>query len=462
MAPALLIIDLQNDFVSPSGVLKDKHIPIAELLSHLGSACAVFKAHRWPIVTIRSEYLDAQINSDSQNPVRYLSRPPGDKYRDVPTNDEHLSGTHTGKRKFCAPGSEGAAFPAAVQELVTEHSDTTITKKWFSAFTDTELHAWLQNNKVENGPLYFAGVTANNCVLASLTDAFFYGYQVCVIRECVAATNPKLSQDAFKKIERYYGDVLSIQTLLSSASASANTAEPVNPRRILYWVNGSIPSWRVMLCLARKKLPYTRKRLHVMSTPKETRSADFAAINPRCKTPVLIDEDGTVVIESMAILQYLETYYPSPEPLVPQPVEKESYITTLQRFHESENLHNVFEDIELLFLPNWNESPNRERIVDAYRNTLAELAFWEGYLVTSEFVAGKVFSLADCALYPCLAYLVHRGLDLDTEGFAMLKAYHERVREMSCAVEAMPLKYETVGRNLFLRIYEIAEGAPKE
>ncbi|OCL09101.1 hypothetical protein AOQ84DRAFT_221225 [Glonium stellatum] len=419
MPPALLIIDLQNDFVSPSGVLKDKHIPIAELLTHLSSACAIFKAHGWPIVAIRSEYLDTQIKPDSQKPVRYLSRPPGDKCRDVPTNDEHLSGTHTGKRKFCAPGSTGAAFPAAVQELVSAYGDTIITEGWFSAFTETELHAWVVEKQKSKPALCTS--------------------QVRVIRECMAATSPSLSQDAFQKIERCYGQVLGIDAIFSTAAASA--AEPADPHRTLCWVSGSIPSWRVMLCLASGKLAYTRRRLHVVSTPKETRSAEFAAINPRCKTLVLIDEDGTVVIESMAILYYE---------------------TTLQRFHESENLHNVFEDIELLCLPRWKETSNRERIVDAYRNTLAELAFWEGYLKTNEFVAGKVFSLADCAFYPCLAYLVHRGLDLDKEEFGMLKTYYERVEEMSCAIEALSVKYETVGKNLFLRIYEIAGGSSKE
>lgn len=154
--------------------------------------------------------------------------------------------------------------------------------------------------KVKTGPLYFAGVTTNNCVLASLTDAFSHGYQVRVIRECMAATSPSLSQDAFQKIERCYGQVLGIDAIFSTAAASA--AEPADPHRTLCWVSGSIPSWRVMLCLASGKLAYTRRRLHVVSTPKETRSAEFAAINPRCKTLVLIDEDGTVVIESMAIL----------------------------------------------------------------------------------------------------------------------------------------------------------------
>jgi glutathione S-transferase len=40
-----------------------------------------------------------------------------------------------------------------------------------------------------------------------------------------------------------------------------------------------------------------------MTTTKETQSAEFKAISPRGKTP---NVDGIVVIESLAILQYLE------------------------------------------------------------------------------------------------------------------------------------------------------------
>ncbi|KAF2502748.1 hypothetical protein BU16DRAFT_612361 [Lophium mytilinum] len=157
-----------------------------------------------------------------------------------------------------------------------------------------------------------------------------------------------------------------------------------------------------------------------MTTPKETRSPKFAAINPRCKTPVLIDENGTRIMPSVD--------------------DKEKHRTTLQRFHESENLHNVFEDIELLFLPKWDQSPNRERILEACKRTLEELTFWESYLERSVFVAGT-----------------SSRLDLERERFGALKKYFELVKEMDCAKEALPVKYETVGRNLFLKIYEIEE-----
>jgi hypothetical protein len=59
MALALIVIDLQNDFLSPDGLLKKKHIPIEPLLSHLENVCAVFKEENWPIIAVRSEYPEA-------------------------------------------------------------------------------------------------------------------------------------------------------------------------------------------------------------------------------------------------------------------------------------------------------------------------------------------------------------------------------------------------------------------
>src|SRR4051794_2419989 len=42
------------------------------------------------------------------------------------------------------------------------------------------------------------------------------------------------------------------------------------------------------------------------------RSAEFVAVSPLGKVPVLRDEDGTVVFDSTVIAEYLEDRYPSP------------------------------------------------------------------------------------------------------------------------------------------------------
>ncbi len=72
--------------------------------------------------------------------------------------------------------------------------------------------------------------------------------------------------------------------------------------RVLFWVNGSIPSWRAVLTLYEKALPFEAQRLRVMADPKETKSDAYLAINPRGKTPTLLEPSGVTVDESLAIL----------------------------------------------------------------------------------------------------------------------------------------------------------------
>lgn len=164
------------------------------------------------------------------------------------------------------------------------------------------------------------------------------------------------------------------------------------------------------MALVEKNIPYSARRLKVMSNPRETRSEEFRAINVQCKTPAYVDTDTTTVIESLAILTYLDTFYPA-IPLVPSAIrDKAAHTRCIVRTQETENLHLVFEDIELVYEENYREQAHR--IVTAYKNTLIELRIWDGYLAVDKFVSGSTFTVADCAFYPIVAYMHHRGLDL--------------------------------------------------
>ncbi|PMD41187.1 thioredoxin-like protein, partial [Hyaloscypha variabilis F] len=225
----------------------------------------------------------------------------------------------------------------------------------------------------------------------------------------------------------------------------------------LYYVNGSIPSWRVMLALSLKQVPYKATRLRVMTTPKETKSEEFLAINPRGKTPTFVDTDGTVVIESLAILPYLEQHYTSnnSKPLMPEVTRKQEWTREVIRIAERENPHNIYEPIELLYLPDWKLAS--ARIVEAYHDTLAELGFWEKYAKESLFMSGEEFGLADCAFYPILAYMIHRGLGLKKHGFSALQAYVERCEGLTAVREARPEGWEEPGKSLFAKCERLVD-----
>jgi hypothetical protein len=157
--------------------------------------------------------------------------------------------------------------------------------------------------------LYIAGVTTNTCVAATSVHARRLGYAVTLVTDLVKAIKAESHYRAMHTITNSHYNISICTSDQVTKSLGTETTLPT-----LYWVNGSIPSWRVMLALA-------AKRLRVMSKPKETRSAEFAQISSRCKTPMFVDSDGTVVIESLAILQYLEQYYLTPS-LAPPAIDK--------------------------------------------------------------------------------------------------------------------------------------------
>ena len=74
-----------------------------------------------------------------------------------------------------------------------------------------------------------------------------------------------------------------------------------------YYASGSPYAWRVWLALEHKGIPYERKTLSFDAGDLKT--PEFAALNPRRKVPVIVDE-GFALYESGAIVEYLEDKRP--------------------------------------------------------------------------------------------------------------------------------------------------------
>ena len=75
----------------------------------------------------------------------------------------------------------------------------------------------------------------------------------------------------------------------------------------LWWGSGSPYSWRALLALEYKQLPYVS---HLVQFAKqEHKSPQMLKMNPRGRVPVLKDGDY-VCFESLAILHYLDRKYP--------------------------------------------------------------------------------------------------------------------------------------------------------
>lgn len=218
--------------------------------------------------------------------------------------------------------------------------------------------------------------------------------------------------------------------------------------RVVYIVNGSISSWRVLLCVYEKGLSCRAHRLRVMREPRETRTPEFLAINPRGKAPVLVEPDGVTVNESFAILDFLERRYPEPAMLSRDP---ERMARELARAHEAETFACAYEGLEALFEKDPGAMSDEERalIVRSLAAVDWEMSLWEKRASESLFIAGDSVSMADVSFYPTLAYMLRRGLVL--RDYPSLDAYQRRMRARPSCERAHPegWTHEVAKRDLF-------------
>jgi len=80
-----------------------------------------------------------------------------------------------------------------------------------------------------------------------------------------------------------------------------------------YWRSSA--AFRVRIALALKGLDYESVPRHLLRGGGEQRRADYLALNPQGLVPVL-DHDGFLLSQSIAICEYLEEVFPDP-PLLP-------------------------------------------------------------------------------------------------------------------------------------------------
>jgi maleylacetoacetate isomerase len=89
---------------------------------------------------------------------------------------------------------------------------------------------------------------------------------------------------------------------------------------LLYGYFRSSAAYRVRIALNLKGLAYDQTFVHLAKL--EQLAEGFAAINPQKLLPVLKTDDGHLLTQSLAIIEYLEEVHPQPALLPKDPVER--------------------------------------------------------------------------------------------------------------------------------------------
>jgi nicotinamidase-related amidase len=155
--PALIIVDMQNDFVLPGALacVAGAHATLPKIRE----ALTFWRQVSWPVVYLYREYRRDGSDIELTRLEAFL--------RD---------------KKFCLPGSEGAKI---VQSIAPQPGDYQIMKNRFSGFMETELDFVLRRKGLES--IVVCGTQYPCCVRATLVDGLCYGYHVTCLTDATSA-----------------------------------------------------------------------------------------------------------------------------------------------------------------------------------------------------------------------------------------------------------------------------------
>ncbi len=172
----------------------------------------------------------------------------------------------------------------------------------------------------------------------------------------------------------------------------------------LYHTPISANSRRVWVTLLEKGLEF---ELVEVKMDGEQFQPDFLAINPFHHIPVLID-DGFKVIESLAILDYLEGKYPTPA-MLPTDVEDLAKVRMVQLVSVNELLPAT----SVLFLKMLDLSGvEPEKIELAKQKIATGLKFLENLLDTRPYFGSEQLTLAEVVAGTIIPWLPRGGISL--------------------------------------------------
>lgn len=175
------------------------------------------------------------------------------------------------------------------------------------------------------------------------------------------------------------------------------------------------------------------ERVDIRKIPRVTETgADYARINPNLYVPALELDDGTILLEGTAIVQYLADLAPDSS-LAPPP-------GTLARVQLQSWLGFIATELHKVFSPSLFHPEYGTQAQDVARSRLAaRLDYVERQLAAGgPYLLGENYSIADAYLYTILSWSAPTGVDLSA--FPQLRNLIERVGARPAVRQALRME----------------------
>lgn len=193
----------------------------------------------------------------------------------------------------------------------------------------------------------------------------------------------------------------------------------------LYYAPG-VCSLSPHIILEESGLSYDTVKTDIRAKTTES-GGDYKATNPLGYVPALELDDGSVLTEGPAIVQYIADQVPEKK-LAPAN-------GTIERYKMQSWLNFVSSEIHKGFSPLFNPGMPEEGRAIARERLAARFAHLDKHLGANAFLMGAAFSLPDAYLFTCLRWTVPAKVDL--KPYPNLVAYMQRIAERPAVKSAM-------------------------
>jgi glutathione S-transferase len=173
-------------------------------------------------------------------------------------------------------------------------------------------------------------------------------------------------------------------------------------------------------------LPFTMVKID-RNTKKTETGADYLTVNSKGAVPALQLDDGRVLTEGPAIVQYLADLKPE-SGLAPR-------AGTFERYQLMEILNYITSEVHKSFTPLFNPASSADIKEAAVANLSKKFDWLSGFLGKKPYLLGNTFTVADAYLFTVLSWTGHVKIDLSK--WPVLAEYKSRVAHRPKVQQAM-------------------------
>jgi len=179
----------------------------------------------------------------------------------------------------------------------------------------------------------------------------------------------------------------------------------------LYTYFRSSAAYRARIALNLKGIPYEMASIHLTRGGGQQHGAEFRAVNPQRRVPALGLDNGETLIQSLAIIEYLDETHPAPPLLPADPVARAHVRAAAQVI--ACDIHPLNNTSPLFYLK--NTLKQEQETINAWYGHWVTVGFeaLEALLRPGPYSFGETVTLADVCLVPQVANARRFNVPLD-------------------------------------------------